>query len=717
MLTDEEGCVKIVELNEGQEATMEDLLDLPNTQYVLEVKTKKNKGKKLISQKKRQVTWMKKHPLYLWLESSWQSDVTIRVMKPWLTLMNKKSLETKNMKLYRTGQTITRIMKEFTAHLKDHKKPLNNVGFGLFEEWASEEGLSMMYGRLQTMDWAIDLNEQLFDQYSESIVELEKRQAELEEIDEPVYSSSASTRATCMSSTTVPTAAPTAGVSTYKDYENTLQKGTKSKNCGEKVKPAPSQKAKFPSKKRTHSSSESDSEDEETYKPGTLHKEFQASQQSVEDESEPDVDICPTTKKAKKSVKFQVPVKDPDTDNESDAEAINTEEGYVSMLANLQRAHSLVQSTGKISQNILVKDDDGFISITSPGERGYLHSYEARAIPIQRLRQVGEFTSSDLWAGLPCVQVSDGIESSNNKRSNENQGSQGRKTKQHPMEKWLESFIITPMKNILYSGHWTHGPYKYVSKKNQLLTSCFHNMQQRVVDMSYRELFLKTRIISMNKLIYAAPWNAVSEYYYDIYDSVQVLEELIKHQFCNDEDSIYNFFKNLYYLVDKKVPKKNCICIVGPSCSGKNFFFDCLIHSCINFGQIGNFNKYDRFPLQGALQRRILLWNGLNFEPGSEAILKYLFGGDTCSARIKYEGVACIFRTPIVVLTNRDVIPNDTIFTSRVWKYHWRVASFLKYLTKKPHPLSMFYLFFKYNILSKNNLKFDDWEQSVIKNK
>lgn len=158
-------------------------------------------------------------------------------------------------------------------------------------------------------------------------------------------------------------------------------------------------------------------------------------------------------------------------------------------------------------------------------------------------------------------------------------------------------------------------------KNKQILTTCFHNIQQKIVDMTYRELFLKTRVISMNKLIYVSPWNCVSEYYYDIHDSISVLEELLNHQFSNEKDSIYNFLKNLYYLVNRKVPKKKCICVIGPSCSGKNFFFDCLIHSCINFGQIGNFNKYDRFPLQNALHRRILLWNEPNFEPDSEEIL------------------------------------------------------------------------------------------------
>lgn len=122
------------------------------------------------------------------------------------------------------------------------------------------------------------------------------------------------------------------------------------------------------------------------------------------------------------------------------------------------------------------------------------------------------------------------------------------------MEEWLDTFIITPMKNILYTGHWINGPYKYVPKNEQILNTCFHNIQQRIVDMTYRELFLKTRVINMNKLIYVAPSNSVSEYFYDIHDSVSVLEELLKYQFDNDITVVNIFFFNLYYLVDKIVP-------------------------------------------------------------------------------------------------------------------------------------------------------------------
>ncbi|CAG5018003.1 unnamed protein product [Parnassius apollo] len=96
----------------------------------------------------------------------------------------------------------------------------------------------------------------------------------------------------------------------------------------------------------------------------------------MEDESEPDVDIEPTKSKKIKTVIFnlnrqrQEALETEEGPEENDH--LNTEEGYNSMVTDLDRAHSLVQSTGKILQCISLKDDDGYITITSPGERGYI---------------------------------------------------------------------------------------------------------------------------------------------------------------------------------------------------------------------------------------------------------------------------------------------------------------------------------------------------------
>lgn len=279
------------------------------------------------------------------------------------------------------------------------------------------------------------------------------------------------------------------------------------------------------------------------------------------------------------------------------------------------------------------------------------------------------------------------------------------------LEKWLEGYIITPPQNIFYTGHWCSGPYKYWSKNHDLIKNSFHNMRQKICDLSIKSLFLRTRNIPLERLIYVGPWNNLRSYYYGIADSVKVLEKLLAHQY---PDKHYRniFMQNLYFICNKTLPKKNCMFVLGEPNSGKNYFFDCVCHAFINFGCMGNFNKYSNFPLQECVQRRIIQWNEPNFEPGSEETLKLLFGGDTCNVKVKYQGDACMLRTPIIVLSNNDCFPKGEAFRTRMFSEKWVKAPFLKHFQKKPHPLAIFYLFIKYKTFEMSTL--EKWELEII---
>lgn len=98
-----------------------------------------------------------------------------------------------------------------------------------------------------------------------------------------------------------------------------------------------------------------------------------------------------------------------------------------------------------------------------------------------------------------------------------------------------------------------------------------------------------------------------------------------------------------------KKSKKHIIRVITTKCGKKNFFFDAVVHIFLNFGQLGNFNKY----------KRIILWNEPVLETSATETLKTFFGGDTTNAKVKYQSDAIITRTPIIVLSNNDVIPKD----------------------------------------------------------
>lgn len=144
--------------------------------------------------------------------------------------------------------------------------------------------------------------------------------------------------------------------------------------------------------------------------------------------------------------------------------------------------------------------------------------------------------------------------------------------------------------------------------------------------MSIKEIFLYTRRVSTAKQIYISTWNEVENYYYNIPESLFVLESLLKRQY----GSMYQvtaFLQRVYRICGKLLPKVNTMYVLGPPNSGKNYFFDCVMHAFINFGTVRNFNKFENFPLQNCLDKRILMWNEPNFEPGATETLKLLIGG------------------------------------------------------------------------------------------
>ncbi len=200
--------------------------------------------------------------------------------------------------------------------------------------------------------------------------------------------------------------------------------------------------------------------------------------------------------------------------------------------------------------------------------------------------------------------------------------------------------------------------------------------------------------------IFSAGYGNVFTYYYSLEDSVNVLEELLLFQFNNDTEQVYLFLKDLFNILERKLPKLNCLVIHSPPSSGKNFFFDCICDYYINVGHLCRANKYNQFAFQDAEGRRLIMWNEPNYSSEFLDQLKELLGGDSTNVTVKYKAEAPIYRTPVIVLTNKAVsFMNHPAFKDRTSIYRWTQAAYLKDKQKKPFPLATFLLFKKYNLV------------------
>lgn len=214
-----------------------------------------------------------------------------------------------------------------------------------------------------------------------------------------------------------------------------------------------------------------------------------------------------------------------------------------------------------------------------------------------------------------------------------------------------------------------------------------------------RDLYIRYSRLDPTHLLFAAPLGNISETYYNVDESVTILQALLRYQFDNDEEIIQAFLEDVYDIIDKRRPKKNTLFVLAPANSGKNFFFDCVVHFFLNFGLIGNFTKHCAFPLQNAVAKRILMWNEPQIEPGSFETIKPLLGGDQMLVRVKFQSDQTVGRTPIIVLANNDVFPKDLSYRTRMIRYEWRTYPKLVEYKKKPFPISIYHLFILYNIL------------------
>ncbi len=200
--------------------------------------------------------------------------------------------------------------------------------------------------------------------------------------------------------------------------------------------------------------------------------------------------------------------------------------------------------------------------------------------------------------------------------------------------------------------------------------------------------------------LFSASYGQFDSYYYNLKNSVTVLEDLLKYQFHDDGELINKFVTDLFNVLERKIPKLNCLCVVSPPSAGKNFFFDAIKDYYLNCGFMGTLNRYNSFPLQDIAHRRVVFWNEPNYSSEKLDELKAILGGDTCTVGVKYSSDVPIYRTPIIVTSNNHCsFMGHPTFADRVVNYNWQGASYLKNFDKKPNPLAIYELFKKYGLV------------------
>lgn len=194
--------------------------------------------------------------------------------------------------------------------------------------------------------------------------------------------------------------------------------------------------------------------------------------------------------------------------------------------------------------------------------------------------------------------------------------------------------------------------------------------------------------------------NRFDEIYMSQEESLDVIIEFLEYQFEADHEVILSFLTELYNILERKKPKHNCILILSPPDSGKNFFFDVFFSYYLSYCVLQQANKHNNFAFQDIYNKRIIHWNEPNYDSIHHDFMKLLLGGDNAFVNVKHRSNSSVMRTPVIMTTNNIIsVMGDPAFNSRMTQWRWKRAPYLVKYTKKPHPFVAWDLFVKYGII------------------
>lgn len=153
----------------------------------------------------------------------------------------------------------------------------------------------------------------------------------------------------------------------------------------------------------------------------------------------------------------------------------------------------------------------------------------------------------------------------------------------------------------------------------------------------------------------------------------------LDYQGIEPGDFILDFWNVIFKLSDKR----NVLAIQGPSNTGKTTFIRPLAE-IFNWGEIV---QGGQFMFQNCINKELLLWE----EPliGSDYVemCKRVFEGMTTQVNIKFKAPQTLYRTPIIITTNKDIWhycdSDETAFKNRMFLYMFTNNASIPTLNKR----------------------------------
>lgn len=266
--------------------------------------------------------------------------------------------------------------------------------------------------------------------------------------------------------------------------------------------------------------------------------------------------------------------------------------------------------------------------------------------------------------------------------------------------RFLQQTPTWPLEHIFQTKEWLEGPFGTWVASDKTVKRAIEIYSLQNMHYTYIQLVDYYTKLDCNAIWAAPTLQTFEDYYHTLEESIDIIEKLLTYQCEQDEylsemtaiEAKKIFVNDLWDILEKRRPKQNTFQIIGEPSAGKNFFIDAILSFYLNTGIILNFNRFSQFPLMEAVNRRVNVWNEPNFEPAALDTIKMLLAGDPMKVNVKYQKEQYLQKTPIIVMSNKPVFPNELAFHDRICTYYWKRAPFLKDCNKKIHPMIWKYL-------------------------
>jgi hypothetical protein len=254
----------------------------------------------------------------------------------------------------------------------------------------------------------------------------------------------------------------------------------------------------------------------------------------------------------------------------------------------------------------------------------------------------------------------------------------------------MKRYLNTPMNALPYNDDWfVHPKFSEINHTGLIFDNAMRAFRSEINKLSLASIYEFQTNTGSSPVYSAGSSSLVDSCYWSLDQSLYMLLDLLHFQYDGNFSNVLRFLKLNYVVLEKESGKKNCLCIIGPASSGKNFWTDGVCDFTMNPGKMENPSRNNTFAFASCHNRRVIKWDECNYDRSFDNDVLNLLQGKTFLVNIKYRNMEPVNRTPVFVLANLYPFTNELRFQDRVYRENWQRCERLKrYARKQPLPLA-----------------------------